>query len=92
MGNCSTCSSKDTCGAKSGISIGCGKLSVKYGNIKNVIGVISGKGGVGKSTVTGILATTLANIMLNGSTSTPNSTSIGDLNQTIELSNGKASG
>ncbi len=61
MGNCSTCSSKDTCGAKSGISIGCGKLSVKYGNIKNVIGVISGKGGVGKSTVTGILATTLAN-------------------------------
>jgi len=36
-----------------------GKLLPKYGRIQNVIGVISGKGGVGKSTVTGILATTL---------------------------------
>lgn len=35
------------------------KLRLKYGTIKNVIGVISGKGGVGKSTVTGILASTL---------------------------------
>lgn len=35
------------------------KLRPKYGRIKNVIGVISGKGGVGKSTVTGILASTL---------------------------------
>lgn len=35
------------------------KLKAKYGVIKNVIGVISGKGGVGKSTVTGILASTL---------------------------------
>ena len=35
------------------------KLKTKYGVIKNVIGVISGKGGVGKSTVTGILASTL---------------------------------
>lgn len=35
------------------------KLRPKYGTIKNVIGVISGKGGVGKSTVTGILASTL---------------------------------
>lgn len=32
----------------------------KYGNIKNIIGVISGKGGVGKSTVTGILAAQLS--------------------------------
>ena len=31
----------------------------KYGNIKNVIGVISGKGGVGKLTVTGIMASML---------------------------------
>ena len=31
----------------------------KYGKIKNVIGIISGKGGVGKSTVTGITATML---------------------------------
>ena len=35
------------------------KLRPNYGTIKNVIGVISGKGGVGKSTVTGILASTL---------------------------------
>ena len=35
------------------------KLRPKYGTVKNVIGVISGKGGVGKSTVTGILASTL---------------------------------
>ena len=35
------------------------KLRPKYGTIKNVIGIISGKGGVGKSTVTGILASTL---------------------------------
>ena len=35
------------------------KIKPKYGVIKNVIGVISGKGGVGKSTVTGILASTL---------------------------------
>jgi Mrp family chromosome partitioning ATPase len=38
---------------------GNGKIKPKYGVIKNVIGVISGKGGVGKSTVTGILASTL---------------------------------
>jgi Mrp family chromosome partitioning ATPase len=36
-----------------------GKVMPKYGQIKNIIGVISGKGGVGKSTVTGILASTL---------------------------------
>lgn len=35
------------------------KLRPKYGTVKNVIGIISGKGGVGKSTVTGILASTL---------------------------------
>lgn len=60
MGNCSTCSSKATCGAKNESNISCGKLTINYGHIKNIIGVISGKGGVGKSTVSGILATTLA--------------------------------
>lgn len=35
------------------------KVKPKYGNVKNIIGVISGKGGVGKSTVTGILAVKL---------------------------------
>ena len=63
MGSCSDCSSKSSCssakenkGCPSNISM---KLMPKYGKIKNIIGVVSGKGGVGKSTVTGILATTL---------------------------------
>lgn len=60
MGNCSTCASKSTCGANKSNENNCGKTSIKYGNIKNVIGVISGKGGVGKSTVSGILAINLA--------------------------------
>lgn len=57
MSSCSECQNKDNC-SKSGQN-SCGLLSVKFGAIKNVIGVISGKGGVGKSTVTGILATKL---------------------------------
>lgn len=63
MGSCSSCSSKDSCGsAKNGGGCGSGiaKMKNKYGNIKNIVGVISGKGGVGKSTVTGILASQLA--------------------------------
>ncbi|MGL4762712.1 MAG: P-loop NTPase [Sarcina sp.] len=63
MGNCSDCASKSSCssakenkGCSSNISM---KLMPKYGKIKNIIGVVSGKGGVGKSTVTGILAATL---------------------------------
>ncbi|MBQ6820234.1 MAG: Mrp/NBP35 family ATP-binding protein [Clostridium sp.] len=60
MSNCSTCSSKDKCNVKTTAgAANCGKIQAKYGVIKNVIGVISGKGGVGKSTVTGILATIL---------------------------------
>lgn len=60
MGNCNTCSTKDSCSQKGkNNSSGCGKLSIKYGKINNIIGVLSGKGGVGKSTVTGILATEL---------------------------------
>lgn len=61
MGSCDSCPSKDTCKTK---EEGCNTVSIKllprHGNIKNVIGVISGKGGVGKSTVTGVMATTLA--------------------------------
>lgn len=58
MGNCSTCPSKSKC---STLNIEkCGKMLPKYGHIKNIIGVISGKGGVGKSTVTGIIASKLA--------------------------------
>lgn len=60
MSDCSTCPSKNKCDSKLTLgSNNCGKLQPKYGLIKNVIGVISGKGGVGKSTVTGILASTL---------------------------------
>lgn len=59
--SCENCQSKDTCQSK---GEGCKeeniKLTPRYGSIKNVIGVISGKGGVGKSTVTGIMATMLA--------------------------------
>lgn len=58
--SCEDCKSKDTCQTK---GQGCGespKLAPRYGKIKNVIGVISGKGGVGKSTITGIIAATLA--------------------------------
>lgn len=60
MANCSTCPSKDSCQSSNGSAQSvCIKVLPKYGNIKNIIGVISGKGGVGKSTVTGILATQL---------------------------------
>ncbi|KYH29623.1 MULTISPECIES: Mrp/NBP35 family ATP-binding protein [Clostridium] len=55
MGDCNGCPSKGTCNEKD-----CSKMIPKYGNIKNIIGVISGKGGVGKSTVTGILAAQLS--------------------------------
>lgn len=59
MGNCSTCPSKDKCTSKTNGEPSCGKVTPNYGIVKNIIGVISGKGGVGKSTVTGILASTL---------------------------------
>ncbi len=61
--SCSSCSSSSSCAsAKNGSGCGSGiaKIKNKYGNIKNVVGVISGKGGVGKSTVTGMLASQLA--------------------------------
>lgn len=57
MSNCDSCASKGKCNSKDN---NCSKMNCKYGSIKNIIGVISGKGGVGKSTVTGILAVKLA--------------------------------
>lgn len=60
MGSCDNCASRDTCKSK-GTASNCSiKLYPKYGKVKNIIGVISGKGGVGKSTVTGMLASSLA--------------------------------
>lgn len=56
MSNCDSCPSKGKCDDNEST---CSKIVPKYGNIKHIIGVISGKGGVGKSTVTGILATKL---------------------------------
>lgn len=49
-GDCSNCSSK--CSESQDMHIPCGAFS----NIKNVIAVVSGKGGVGKSLVTSLLA------------------------------------
>lgn len=61
MGSCSTCASKDSCSKKESNEVNsCSKIMPKHGEIKNIIGIISGKGGVGKSTVTGIMATELA--------------------------------
>lgn len=62
MGSCDTCPSKGTCQTKKEDCKGpeVAKLQPRFGNIKNIIGVISGKGGVGKSTVTGIMAAILA--------------------------------
>jgi len=60
MSNCSSCESKDDCTSKGITSCETSiKVLPKYGNVKNIIGVISGKGGVGKSTITGIMATIL---------------------------------
>lgn len=59
MSKCDSCASKGKCGKKENT---CSVLVPSYGSIKNIIGVMSGKGGVGKSTVTGILATKLRSL------------------------------
>ena len=48
-----------------GCSANCGERSAPQqfwinGNVRNIIGIVSGKGGVGKSLVTGLLASTMA--------------------------------
>jgi ATP-binding protein involved in chromosome partitioning len=50
--NCDNCPSQGNCNSNGE----CSKVLPQYGKIKNIVGVISGKGGVGKSTITGILA------------------------------------
>ncbi|MFL0266581.1 Mrp/NBP35 family ATP-binding protein [Candidatus Clostridium radicumherbarum] len=59
MSKCDNCASKGKCGSNEAT---CSALIPSYGSIKNIIGVMSGKGGVGKSTVTGILATKLRSL------------------------------
>ena len=56
--NCSTCGKK--CGDRSDKSI-FEAVANKYSNVKRVIGVVSGKGGVGKSLVTSLLTAGMAN-------------------------------
>lgn len=52
MADCNSCSSKDNCTSKDACMIKDNPNS----NVKNIIGVMSGKGGVGKSTVSAMIA------------------------------------
>lgn len=57
MADCSSCPSKGKCGNDSG---SCGIVNNPKNKVKHIIGVMSGKGGVGKSTVAAMLAKELA--------------------------------
>lgn len=52
MVTCASCAVKNKCNK----DLKCDLLKPKYGKIKHIVGVVSGKGGVGKSTITGVLA------------------------------------
>ena len=58
---CNTCAMKPNCLKDKP----CELIKPKYGKIKHVVGVISGKGGVGKSSVTGLLAVALEKLGLS---------------------------
>ncbi|TQQ84754.1 ATP-binding protein [Peptacetobacter hominis] len=58
MSNCSNCPSKGTCSSSTKES--CAIENNPKNNISKIIGIMSGKGGVGKSTVTALIANELA--------------------------------
>lgn len=58
MSNCNSCPSKGACGKKED---SCGIQNNEKNKIKHVIGVMSGKGGVGKSSMSVLLAKELCN-------------------------------
>lgn len=59
MSNCDTCPSRGNCGKN---EADCGVKNNPNNHIKTVIAVMSGKGGVGKSSVTALLAKALASM------------------------------
>jgi len=52
MSNCENCPTKEDCKTKEGCTI----ENNPYNFVKKIIGVMSGKGGVGKSTVSALIA------------------------------------
>ncbi len=58
MANCSTCATNSSCSDKK--KANCSVVENPKSKVGKIIGVMSGKGGVGKSTVTALLATALA--------------------------------
>ena len=57
MSNCNTCPSKGTCGKQAD---SCGIQNNERNKIRHVIGVMSGKGGVGKSSMSVLMAKEMA--------------------------------
>ncbi len=59
-GGCSGCASKSSCGSAQQAPQDLMAQLNEFSSVKHVIGVVSGKGGVGKSLVTSLLAITMA--------------------------------